>query len=93
VIEGHWKLVYTPCSDFARYSLYDCKKDPEYTTDVLEAHPTVAADLKQRLAGWMNVVSGPRPHIPRSPHGDGTGWVTSFDSSPGYCSAAPRNAE
>ena len=36
-----------------RWSLYDLAADPDERTDVLAAHPDVAAALKQKLQRWM----------------------------------------
>ena len=48
-----WKLLYRPTRAGVRWSLYDLAADPDERTDVLAAHPDVAATLRQKLQHWM----------------------------------------
>ncbi|HXU68929.1 MAG TPA: sulfatase-like hydrolase/transferase [Polyangia bacterium] len=48
-----WKLLYRPTRGGVRWSLYDLAADPDERTDVLAAHPDVAATLRGKLQHWM----------------------------------------
>jgi arylsulfatase A-like enzyme len=53
VIEGHWKLVYVPCTDGARYALYDLRQD--HAMDVAPHHPERVAAMRKKLVDWMKL--------------------------------------
>jgi arylsulfatase A-like enzyme len=48
-----WKLTYLPTRAGVLFSLYDLARDPDERVDVIEAHPDVAAALRQKLTAWM----------------------------------------
>jgi arylsulfatase A-like enzyme len=48
-----WKLLYRPTREGVRWSLYDLSADPDERSDVLAAHPDVAARLRRDLQRWM----------------------------------------
>ena len=49
-----WKLIYS--SPDEAYELFDLRRDPDETKDVLEIHPQVADSLKNMLEQWLAVV-------------------------------------
>ncbi|MBS1135063.1 MAG: hypothetical protein H6R02_2204, partial [Burkholderiaceae bacterium] len=53
VIEGHWKLVYVPCTDGGRYALYDLRQD--HAMDVAPHHPERVAAMRKKLVDWMKL--------------------------------------
>ena len=54
VIDGRWKLVWTPGQDPQReFALYDLETDPGETRDVSASHPAETARLRDLLRGWL----------------------------------------
>ena len=52
VIDGRWKLVWTPGQDPQReFALYDLETDPGETRDVSASHPAETARLRDLLRG------------------------------------------
>jgi arylsulfatase A-like enzyme len=53
VVEGNWKLVYTPCTDRGRYALFDMRRQD--LADLAPHHPERTAAMRQKLVEWMNL--------------------------------------
>jgi arylsulfatase A-like enzyme len=51
---GDWKLTYQPLTDGVIYQLFNIRKDPACSQNVIEQHPEIAERLKRLLARWMN---------------------------------------
>jgi arylsulfatase A-like enzyme len=57
VIEGDWKLIWTPGqSPELEYELYRLSDDPTESQDLYASHPDEAEHLKQQLAGWLRAL-------------------------------------
>ncbi|MEQ6341746.1 MAG: sulfatase-like hydrolase/transferase [Gammaproteobacteria bacterium] len=50
-----WKLTYQPMRNGEIYKLFDLLNDPGCYSNVLDLHPEVAEDLRQKLRAWMEV--------------------------------------
>ncbi len=51
----HWKIVYTPTSDWGRhFGLFNMAADPEAEHDLAATRPEVLAPLKAALERWMD---------------------------------------
>ncbi len=48
-----WKFTYQPMIDGEIHKLFDLENDPGCYSNVLDLHPEVAEDLRQKLRAWM----------------------------------------
>jgi arylsulfatase A-like enzyme len=54
VVDGDWKLIWTPGQDGpGAYQLYDVAADPDEARDLSGRHPERVRDLRRTLDDWM----------------------------------------
>jgi hypothetical protein len=54
VVDGDWKLIWTPGQEPGReYQLYELAADPDETRDLSGEFPERVRDLRRKLDDWM----------------------------------------
>lgn len=51
---NEWKLIYIPHPENDIFELYNLKKDPKETINLIGKEPEIAKELKEELFKWMN---------------------------------------
>lgn len=60
VIDGRWKLIWTPGHSEKEYELYDIETDPDETEDLFDRGRREAAKLMGLLEKWSDTSYEPR---------------------------------